>query len=79
MPDDADDVGAIYERTIGDDGTVTVPEVEAAKVACVIASNGMVLQYAQVDSDGTVDVGTGYEGVDVEVIVPSDDEFERVD
>lgn len=74
---DPDDVGGLYERTVTDDGTVTVPEAEAAKEACVIASNGMVLTYEQVQVDGTVDVGADYAGVDVEVVVPTDEQFER--
>jgi len=70
-----DDTGDVYERTVDDDGTVSVPEKHAAQQACVFdTASGMVLEYAQVGADGTV---TGFDaGREVTVVIPSDGQME---
>lgn len=67
--------GEVYEREV-EDGQLTVDESEAAKTACIIdPDTGGVYEYAQIQSDGTIDVDI-LDGAEVEVVVPSDDQFE---
>lgn len=65
--------GDVYERTV-EDKQVQIPADHAAKEVCIVAG-GQALGYPQVESDGTVPIDK-MDGLDVEVIVPSDEQFE---
>jgi hypothetical protein len=69
--------GAVYERTVADDGLIEVPDKHAAIVACIIASGGRVLEYAQVNNQGEIYVDEDHAGLEVQVVIPSDEDFER--
>lgn len=70
--------GEVYDRAVDADGTLTIPTGEAGKrVAVLDRERGMVLSYPQVTQDGTVAVGTEHAREVVQVVVPSDEQFER--
>jgi hypothetical protein len=69
--------GAVYERTVADDGRIEVPSNHAALKACVITDSGVVLGYPQVSNEGEIYVDEEWAGTEVEVVLPSDEDFER--
>lgn len=71
--------GNVYERTV-EDGAVEVPTKEAAKIACVI-KGGVVIDYIQTHRDGRIPLPNGelYNGDEVQVVIPSDEQIEADD
>lgn len=73
-------MGEVYEKTIDDDGEVQVPKEEAAKTACVVDPESKeVLGYVQVGKNGEIQLNPDTAGSEVEVVIPSDEEFENYD
>lgn len=63
----------VYERQIGGDGKVRVPDSHQGDTAAiVIKDTGMVLDYKQVDGEGYVEASEEIAGEEVQLVIPDE-------
>lgn len=63
----------VFEKTVTEDGKVEIPTPHAGRVASIIHPElKVVLRYAEVGRDGTVEVGPSHADTDVLVVSPED-------